>query len=97
MAYWTQTGNIQLTDELLGRGGYGRVNVGWYKDEKVAVKIIQSDFLDECDNEIELQKNLDHPNVLKLLAVETCMQDGLRYCFQVESFYGVLYITFDRP
>ena len=97
MVYSTQSGKIQWTDELLGTGGFGKVHVGKYKNEKVAVKIIQSDFLDECDNEIELQKNLDHPNVLKLLAVETCMQDGLRYCFQVESFYGVLYITFDRP
>ena len=86
--------NIEWTDTLLGKGAYGRVYVGQYKSEKVAVKIIPLDFVDNCDNEIEAQKNFDHPNVLKLLAVETYMQNRLRYRSQVESFYGVLYIKF---
>ena len=55
LAYGTQSGNIQLTDELLGRGGFRKVNVERYKGEKVAVKIIPFDFVDS-DNEIELQK-----------------------------------------
>ena len=44
-----------MTDEFFRRGGFGKVNVEWYKGEKVAVKIIPFDFVDS-DNEIELQK-----------------------------------------
>ena len=81
MAYSTQSGNIQWADGLLGRGAYGKVHVGKYKGENVAVKIIPLDFVDDCDNEIELQKNFDHPNVLKLLKVEedTDERNGSRY------------------
>ena len=80
MAYSTQSGKIQWTDELLGRGGFGRVNVGSYEGKKVAVKIIQSDLLEKCDSEIELQKILNHPNVLKLLKVEEdAERNGSRY------------------
>ena len=43
-----------MTDELLGRGGFRKVNVERYKGEKVAVKIIPFDFVDS-DNEIELK------------------------------------------
>ena len=81
MAYSTQSGKIQWTDELLGRGGFGRVNVGSYEGKRVAVKIIQSDLLEKCGKEIELQKDLDHPNVLKMLSVEedTDERNGTRY------------------
>ena len=70
MAYSTLKGNIKLSDQQLGRGGFGKVNVGWYQNEKVAVKIIPMDLVDKCDNEIGSHKDLDHPNVLKLLTVE---------------------------
>ena len=80
MAYSTLSGKIQWTDELLGKGGFGKVNVGSYEGKKVAVKIIQSDLLEKCDKEIELQKDLDHPNVLKLLTVEEDTErNGSRY------------------
>ena len=80
MAYSTLSGKIQWTDELLGRGGFGKVNVGSYERMKVAVKIIHSDLLEKCDKEIELQKDLDHPNVLKLLTVEEDTErNGSRY------------------
>ena len=80
MAYSTLSGNIQWTDELLGRGGFGKVNVGSYEGKTVAVKIIQSDLLEKCDKEIELQKDLDHLNVLKLLTVEEDTErNGTRY------------------
>ena len=96
MAYSTHSGNIQLTDQLLGKGAYGKVHVGQYKGEKVAVKIIPLDFVNNCNNEIELRKNFDHPNVLKLLTVEEDEHNGSRYHFHVQSYYGVLYITLDR-
>ena len=80
MAYSTLSGKIQWTDELLGKGGFGKVNVGSYEGKKVAVKIIQSDLLEKCGKEIELQKDLDHPNVLKLLTVEEDTErNGSRY------------------
>ena len=64
----------------MGRGGFGRVNVGSYEGQKVAVKIIQSNLLEKCDSEIELQKILNHPNVLKLLKVEEdAERNGSRY------------------
>ena len=56
------------------------MNVGSYEGKKVAVKIIQSDLLEKCDSEIELQKILNHPNVLKLLKVEEdAERNGSRY------------------
>ena len=56
------------------------MNVGLYEGKKVAVKIIQSDLLEKCDSEIELQKILNHPNVLKLLKVEEdAERNGSRY------------------
>ena len=56
------------------------MNVGSYEGQKVAVKIIQSDLLEKCDSEIELQKILNHPNVLKLLKVEEdAERNGSRY------------------
>ena len=64
----------------MGTGGFGKVNVGSYEGKKVAVKIIQSNLLEKCDSEIELQKILNHPNVLKLLKVEEdAERNGSRY------------------
>ena len=80
MARSSRSRNIRFTDELLGEGGFGRVHVGQYKRQKVAVKIIQSNLLEKCGNEIELQKLLDHPNVVELLAVEEDTErNGSRY------------------
>ena len=57
----------------LGRGGFGTVFLGFFEGNKVAVKRIPVGVLDEendLQREIELHKQLDHQNVLKLLHVD---------------------------
>ncbi len=62
--------NVQVT---LGSGGFGVVFQGEWNNEKVAVKRIiksASTTRDEQEEEKALKK-LDHPNVIKLLHVES--------------------------
>ena len=60
----------------LGRGGFGTVFLGTFEGNNVAVKKIPVSVLDEeickedLQREIELHKQLDHQNVLKLLHVD---------------------------
>ena len=57
----------------LGRGGFGIVFLGSFEGNQVAVKRIPVGvFENETDlqREIELHKQLDHQNVLKLLHVD---------------------------
>jgi predicted Ser/Thr protein kinase len=57
----------------LGKGGYGVVFEGEWKNDKVAVKRIEklpSAKGDEQEEEKALKK-LEHPNVIKLLHVES--------------------------
>ena len=52
----------------LGQGGSGSVFVGTWKDQKVAVKRVQSIDIDE--KEERALRQLTHSNVVKLLDVE---------------------------
>ena len=55
--------------QILGRGAYATVFVGKWRNQDVAVKRIQHhDLL--TDREERAMKNLDHPNIIKLLAFE---------------------------
>ena len=60
----------------LGRGGFATVFLGTFEGNNVAVKKIPVSVLDEeickedLQREIELHKQLDHQNVLKLLHVD---------------------------
>ena len=62
----------------LGRGGFGTVFLGTFEGNNVAVKKIPVSVLDvgvfnnetDLQREIELHKQLDHQNVLKLLHVD---------------------------
>lgn len=55
--------------QILGRGAYATVYVGKWRNTDVAVKRIQlHDLL--TDREEKAMKDLDHPNVIKLLAYE---------------------------
>ncbi|KAK4005036.1 hypothetical protein OUZ56_006760 [Daphnia magna] len=58
--------------EVLGEGCSACVFRGTFNGEKVAVKRIQNFYLDEINNEREenTMRNLNHPNVLKLLDVQ---------------------------
>jgi serine/threonine protein kinase len=56
--------------KLIGRGCYGTVYEGTWRDRKVAVKRIQMENVQNHKGEEALQK-LDHPNVVKLFHVES--------------------------
>lgn len=57
-------------DKLIGRGCYGAVYEGTWKDRKVAVKQIKIVNVQNNEGGEALQK-LDHPNVVKLYHVES--------------------------
>ncbi|XP_046460725.1 uncharacterized protein LOC124207369 isoform X2 [Daphnia pulex] len=56
--------------EILGTGGFGTVFLGSYDGKQVAVKRIELQRLDPKDREVTLQKQLNHENVMAILAVE---------------------------
>ncbi len=74
--------------DLLGREGYGSVHRGSFKGREVAVKRIQ---LIDCvgkEREIELQFDLHHKNVLKILKVDE------KTTFSGFRFYSIrLFVT----
>ena len=54
--------------ELIGRGFFGTVHRGTFEGSEVAIKKMQILRLDQRGpREYESMKQLDHPNVLKLL------------------------------
>eukprot|EP00063_Salmo_salar_P036768 XP_014011603.1 PREDICTED: tyrosine-protein kinase SRK3-like isoform X1 [Salmo salar] len=57
----------------LGKGFFGVVFKGHYKGEKVAVKIVQDGSMNPQDflNEAQIMRTMEHPNIIKLLAVCT--------------------------
>jgi serine/threonine protein kinase len=65
---------IQLDNKkILGRGGYSQVFEGTWKNNQVAVKRINLSKVvghKQEEEELALQK-LDHPNIIKLLHVES--------------------------
>jgi serine/threonine protein kinase len=64
---------IQLNREvLLGQGGFGAVFLGTFQGREVAVKRVE--LIRASANEEENLKQIDHPNIVKLLHVE-CTDD----------------------
>ena len=66
----------KLDDEILGEGGYGKVQKCIHKVTKVvrAVKIMNKSRMTTKEKtrlqyEIDILKNLDHPNIVKLYEV----------------------------
>jgi hypothetical protein len=58
-----------LRKDRLGKGAYGIVFLGSHQGEEVAVKRLELDRLGREDREIKLQIELEHDNVLKILAI----------------------------
>ncbi len=66
----TFCGSIQyFPNKKLGKSSFATVYEGFYKEEKVAVKIVPLSNVTECQREMEHQRALKHENVLKLLTV----------------------------
>jgi hypothetical protein len=71
------TGIKYSRENPLGQGTYGSVYLGIYNDQLVAVKRIELKQSKKEEREADLQQNLDHENVLKILKVEK--DDDFRY------------------
>ncbi|GMI22371.1 hypothetical protein TeGR_g11890 [Tetraparma gracilis] len=68
-------------DKLLGKGGFGVVNLATYKGGKVAMKqllTVNEENVLRFRHECFLVKNLSHPNVVKLVGV--CWSEELFAC-----------------
>ncbi|KXZ48476.1 hypothetical protein GPECTOR_27g646 [Gonium pectorale] len=63
---------VELLGTTLGVGAFGRVVLGAYRGERVAVKIL---------NEVEVLARCQHPNVIRLLAASL---NGPRACLVME-------------
>jgi serine/threonine protein kinase len=57
-------------EKILGIGDYGKVFLGEFRNEKVAVKRIKLSKVKRHTRNEELQRLINHPNVVKLLYVE---------------------------
>ena len=63
---------ITLTEEELGRGGWGVIKIGIFQEQRVAVKqmyqvIMSSDNLELIYREINTMATLRHPNILQFI------------------------------
>ncbi len=66
----TLCGSIQyFPEKKLGKGAFGSVYEGSYKEKKAAVKIVSMSNVTKCEREVDLQRAFKHENVLKLLTV----------------------------
>ena len=63
---------INLTEEELGRGGWGAIKIGIFREQRVAVKqmyqvIMSVDNLELIHREINTMATLRHPNILQFI------------------------------
>ncbi len=79
------TGVQYSKENLLGRGTYSDVYLGIFKKEKVAVKKILLNRSEKDGREVDLQKNLNHENVLKICRVVE--DDDFRYLILRSSLH----------
>ncbi|PNH05511.1 putative serine/threonine-protein kinase [Tetrabaena socialis] len=69
----SQPGVVQLLPEVLGKGAFGKVYVGLYFGQRVAVKLVDRAFqpaglLPADSRELEVMGRCWHPNIVRLLA-----------------------------
>ena len=58
-------------NKILGQGGYGTVYEGVWRAKPVAIKRIQLTQIKSNQREEAALQKLDHPNIIKLLHVES--------------------------
>jgi serine/threonine protein kinase len=76
------SGRIEKSSDKLGLGGFGVVFRGTFNNEEVALKRTQFSLgCESADREIEVQSQLSHENVLKILAVE--VDNDFRYYIKI--------------
>ncbi|KXS19920.1 kinase-like protein [Gonapodya prolifera JEL478] len=61
-------------EKKLGGGAFGEVYLGWWRTDKVAIKVLKGGDNREFMNELKLMAKLRHPNVIQLMAV--CLEQG---------------------
>ena len=80
---------------FLGRGGFGQVYAGYFRDLKVAVKIPNSNFsqsnndesiLKKLKKEAYIQHHLNHENIVKLLKIS--LDNPMERCLVLEFCAG---------
>ena len=78
--------------KILGEGGFGEVRVCVKKDSTVqrAVKVLRKAHMDKDEkrmliNEMQILKNLDHPNILKMYEF---FEDEKRYYIVTDIYKG---------
>ncbi|CAK0887521.1 unnamed protein product [Prorocentrum cordatum] len=98
------SGEVELTDRVLGSGGFGVVVMGLYYNTLVAVKAPREDLarlgvvgssLPKLCNELRILRRIRHPNIAFLYGA--CMDTALRkLCLVLEFVDGVVLGAFIR-
>lgn len=88
-----ERGDLIMTDEILGRGAFGKVRKGSRRDTKIAIKISLSENTKYIVREIDVLQNIRHPNVIGIygeLFDHQSVSIGLEY-FQSQSLRSLLF------
>ncbi|CCD74403.1 non-specific serine/threonine protein kinase [Caenorhabditis elegans] len=90
------TNKYHVTSHLLGKGGFGKVLLGYKKSDRsvVAIKQLNTQFSTRCSraiaktrdiqNEVEVMKKLSHPNIV---AIYDCITVA-KYSYMVIEYVG---------
>ncbi|CAI5453238.1 unnamed protein product [Caenorhabditis angaria] len=105
------TRKYNVTSHALGKGGYGKVLLGYRKRDKmnVAVKLVNTQFSIRCSravaksrdikNEVDVMKKLNHPNVVKIydwITIRKCSYMVIEYVGGGEFFSKVVDPRYNR-
>ncbi|CAB3398876.1 unnamed protein product [Caenorhabditis bovis] len=105
------TRKYHVTNHSLGKGGYGKVLLGYKKHDKsvVAVKQVNTQFSVRCSraiaksrdikNEVEVMKKLNHPNIVRIfdwINVTKCSYMVIEYVGGGEFFAKIVDPKYNR-
>lgn len=80
----TRIGKLRVTQTLLGHGSSGTVIYqGEFETQPVAIKRMLLEYYHVAENEVELLRSMDHPNVVRYFCLEQDLQFlyiGLELC-----------------